>query len=190
MLYATNLGWPDAADPAHELRLERLLLVVNDAEAAALGESILRSREGPEIDLIYVTLGTGLGIILVAGGVTIDPDLAHRHVGGRLYCTGCRSTGCLNSLVCSQNLPNPLTETDQVFVAQTLAPDLHAADESGQTLVVLGGGIVRRYPDIVPLLAGLIPNPTEGTAAPFEAKSAAYAGLDYLTTKQMTGEPS
>ncbi len=44
---------------------------------------------------------------------------------------------------------------------------------------VLGGGIARRYSAIATLLNDLIPNPTERTAAPAEAKSAAYAGLEY-----------
>ncbi len=47
--------------------------------------------------------------------------------------------------------------------------------------LVLGGGIMRRYPAIATLLNDLIPHPTERTAAPAEAKSAAYAGLEYLT---------
>jgi len=54
-----------------------------------------------------------------------------------------------------------------------------ATDE--QALLVLGGGIGRRYPGIASILDGLIPNPTQTTIAPTEAKSAAYAGLDYLT---------
>jgi predicted NBD/HSP70 family sugar kinase len=181
VLYATNLGWPDDADPAHELGLARLALVVNDAEAAALGESLLRAGDRPALDLVYVTLGTGLGIIRVAGGIAIDPDLAHARVGG-LYCTGCRNTGCLNALLCSPNLPNPLAEQDQEFIARTLATALRQAAIEANVLLVVGGGMARRYPGIASRLADLMPNPVEGSAAPFEAKSAAYAGLAHLTT--------
>jgi hypothetical protein len=99
VLYATNLGWPEIADPAQELGMADLRIVVNDAEAAALGESVLRSGASPSRDLLYISLGTG----------------------------------------------------------------------------------VRRYPSIITNLARLVPYQIEGTAAPSEAKSAAYAGLDYLS---------
>jgi len=55
------LGWPDDADPAHELGLEGVAILENDARAAGLGESILRSGETPALDLIYINLGTGVG---------------------------------------------------------------------------------------------------------------------------------
>lgn len=188
VLYATNLGWPDEADPAHELGLARVSLVVNDAEAAALGESILRSTGGPSVDLIYVTLGTGLGISCVSGGKVFDPDLAHYRLGGGSYCSGCRNWGCLNSLVCSENLPDPLSRADQAFVAESLAPVLRGADPAGRKLVVVVGGMARRYPAIVSHLRARIPSSTEGSAAPPAAKSAAYAGLASLAARRSRAE--
>jgi hypothetical protein len=180
VLYATNLGWPDNADPAHELGLESVAILENDARAAGLGESILRSGETPTLDLIYINLGTGVGDAQVVNGVVSHLDLAHHHVGGTLYCTGCRGVGCLNAYLCSQNLPSVLTAEDCAFVARTLASALKDMSVDERMLLVLGGGITRRYPAIVTMLDDLIPNPTQLTAAPAEAKSAAYIGLEYL----------
>lgn len=180
VLYATNLGWPDDADPAHELGRERVAILENDARAAGLGESVLRSGETPTLDLLYINLGTGVGDAQVVNGVVNDLNLAHHHVGGTQYCTGCRGMGCLNASLCSQNLPRPLTAKDCAYLAHTLAAALTEMAVDRRRLLVLGGGIARGYPAIVTLLAELVPNPTELTAAPAEAKSAAYAGLDYL----------
>jgi predicted NBD/HSP70 family sugar kinase len=184
VLYATHLGWPDDADPARELRLDRLALVVNDAVAAALGESILREGGRPERDLVYVSLGTGVGSAVVDGGVASDLDLGHRLIGGALYCDGCRNTGCLNSELSSRRLPARLAQQDQERAARLLAVALEGVAPDEQMLVVVGGGIGRRYPDIASRLDRLIPNPAQVTIAPAEAKSSAYAGLDYLTRTQ------
>lgn len=180
MLYATNLGWPDDADPAHELGLERVAVLENDARAAGLGESILRSGGTPTLDLIYINLGTGVGDAQVVNGVVRHLDLAHHHVGGTRYCTGCRGVGCLNAYLCSKNLPSVLTAADCAFVARTLAAALTDLSVDGRKLLVLGGGIARRYPAMATILDDLIPNPIELTAAPAEAKSAAYVGLEHL----------
>ncbi len=181
VLYATNLGWPDDADPARELGLEQIAIVRNDAVAAGLGESVLRSGERTPIDLLYVTLGTGVGSAQVIDGVANDLDLGHHHIGGDAYCTGCRSVGCLNAYLCAQHLPATLSTDDQVFVAHTLGGALRDMALDENLPLVVGGGIIRRYPAIATLLNDLIPQPTERTAAPAEAKSAAYAGLEYLT---------
>src|SRR5947209_4063909 len=107
VLYATNLGWPDQADPREELGLQTISLVENDVVAASLGESLLRSTTRPERDLFYVSLGTGVGSAQVLGGIASDLNLGHRFVGGTIYCSGCRSVGCLNAYLCSSHLPTP-----------------------------------------------------------------------------------
>jgi hypothetical protein len=83
VLYATNLGWPDDADPAHELGFESVAILENDARAAGLGESILRSGETPELDLIYINLGTGVGDALVVNGVVSHLDSARHDLSGK-----------------------------------------------------------------------------------------------------------
>ncbi len=184
VLYATSLGWPDHADPRKELGLENVRFVENDGIAAALGESILRSKTAPERDLFYISLGTGVGSAQVLGGVASDLDLGHRFIGGTTYCTACRSVGCLNASLSSSSLPTPLAEHDQVFVARTLARAFQSMSLNEQLPLVLGGGMVRQYPGIVSLLKEQIANPVEMTAAPRLAKSAAYVGLEYLSHLQ------
>lgn len=184
VLYATHLGWPDVADPTAELAVERVPVVMNDAVAAALGESVLRTGASPTLDLIYLGLGTGVGDAYVRNGVVQDLDLGHILIGGATYCEGCRAVGWLNGHLAARYLPTPLTQADQRYVASTLARALHARAVDAQTLVVLGGGIARRHPTIVPMLADHIPNPVATTAAPVEAKSAAYAGLAYVVQQQ------
>jgi hypothetical protein len=88
--------------------------------------------------------------------------------------------GYLNAYLCSQNLPRGLTAEDCAFVARTLASALKDMSVDERMLLVLGGGIARRYPAIVTILDDLIPKSTALTAAPAEAKSAAYLGLEYL----------
>ncbi|WP_220207719.1 ROK family protein [Reticulibacter mediterranei] len=181
VLYATNLGWPDRADPKEELGLQNICIVENDAVAAGLGESVLRSKIGPEQDLFYVSLGTGVGSVQVANGTARYFDLGHHYVGGTAYCAGCRSVGCLNAYLCSSSLPTPLGEQDQIFVARMLAGAFQSLSLTDQVPLVLGGGIVRRYPGIGCLVNEQIANRVELTAAPLQAKSAAYAGLEYLS---------
>jgi hypothetical protein len=86
----------------------------------------------------------------------------------------------LNAYLCSQHLPAILSADDQAFVAHTLAGALRDMALGEHLPVVLGGGIVRRYPAIAAILNDLSPNPVERTIAATEAKSAAYAGLQYL----------
>jgi hypothetical protein len=87
--------------------------------------------------------------------------------------------------VASRGLPTMLTAENCAYVARTLASALKDMSVDERMPLVLGGGIARRYPIIVAILAGLIPNPTELTAAPAEAKSAAYVGLDYLSRQHI-----
>jgi predicted NBD/HSP70 family sugar kinase len=183
VLYATNLGWSDVADPAAELGVDRVPVLMNDAVAAALGEAVLRTQATVMPDLFYIGLGTGVGSAYVANGIAQDLDLGHMRVGGTTYCEGCRAVGCLNSHLAARYLPTPLIEADQRRVASTLARALHDRAVDTQPLVVLGGGIARRYPAIATILADYIPNFVANTAAPKEAKSAAYAGLAHVAAQ-------
>jgi predicted NBD/HSP70 family sugar kinase len=181
VLYATNLGWPEEADPKHELGIPTIKIVVNDAVAAALGESVLRSDAGVRPDLIYLSLGTGVGSAAVQDGIAYDFDIGHLPMGGAQYCEGCQSRGCLNSLLAAKHLPQLLTEQDYTFVARQLATALYTKGAIDDTQrIVLGGGIVRRHPGMKDQLARLIAHPISLTLAPPETKSAAYAGLAYL----------
>ena len=177
VLYATNLGWPDVANPATELGFDRVPVLMNDAVAAALGESVLRAEADALPDLIFLALGTGVGSAYVHNGVAQDLDLGHMHVGGTTYCEGCRAVGCLNSLLAAEYLPTPLAEADQRGVAFTLAWALHARAVDTHTLVVLGGGIIRRYPMIATILADQLPHPVANTLAPGGSEICGVCGI-------------
>ena|SRR5690625_7847879 len=53
--YATNLGWPDKADPKKELQAPNIKIVENDVVAASLGESVLRSKKSNIMNLYYIS---------------------------------------------------------------------------------------------------------------------------------------
>lgn len=180
--YASNLGWPEVADPAVELGIAPPRILVNDALAAALGEAALRGGAVlPE--LYYVALGTGVGSAQVQQGIAGDWNLGHTIIGGTAFCAGCRTVGCLNAYLAADCLPPHLSAADAHQIAQRLALALGRIAHDPTRPLVLAGGIGRRYPAIAAALASLIANPVLASAAPPEAKSAAYAGLDYLATQ-------
>jgi glucokinase len=105
VLEATNLDWDRA--PLGTLLEDKLGLpvrVLNDTNAAALGEYVAGGWPSPAADLICVSIGTGVGAGLIMGGelyagenfnageighVIADPD------GGACACGG---TGCLETI--------------------------------------------------------------------------------------------
>lgn len=171
---ASNLAWFDV-DPAHQLGLTGpARLVRNDAEAAALGEHALRGA-GP--DLLFVGLGTGVGGALVRDGQVVGNLLGHRGGFGARECR-CGLVGCLETVAAGWALPNPLTAADMATVADALAAAIRLESTAEIELVVIGGGIAARYPQIVGLLATALPDRrVEPTAAPATVKSASAWGL-------------
>lgn len=184
VLYATNLGWPEVAKPSHELGLTNLELIENDVVAAGLGEAVLRSPDGdePACDLLYLSLGTGIGSCLVVHGRAWDADIGHAPIGGENYCMGCRSYGCLNSEIEARRLSTPLTSGDIDKIVSTLLAGLGKLADPATVpdLVVLGGGIVRTSPIIADRLGKALSQRIETSMAPPGAKSAAFLGLRWL----------
>ena len=177
---ASSLGWFDV-DPAEELGLgSPAEVVLNDAEAAALGEVALR----PGIsDLVYIGLGTGVGAAVVkAGAVVAENLLGHADGYSDRECR-CTRTGCLETVAAGWALPDPLGRGELDAAAVAIADALRRESEATPHLVVLAGGIVARYPVLVQLLAEHAPERTfERSAAPDGFKSAAAWGLrDALT---------
>lgn len=171
---ASNLGWVDV-DPARELGLDRSAdLVLNDAEAAALGESALRDLA----DLTYVGLGTGVGGAVVRDGRVVAANLlGHSRTFSDRDCT-CGQIGCLETVAAGWALPDPLSASDLGVIAGALAEAVLAEPLASSDLVVVAGGLARRYPAVVSALAGALPSRTvQPSAAPPEVKSAAAWGL-------------
>lgn len=172
VLAASNLGWFNA-DPVVQLRLGGPAhAVCNDAEAAALGEAALRGVDA----LTYIGLGTGVGGAIVREGRVVAANLfGHDGDFGPTPCR-CGRTGCLETVAGGWSLPDRLSGEDIERIASAVATVLRARDVP--SLVVIAGGMARRYPEIVAAIACAMPEATvEPTRAPAEAKSAAPWGL-------------
>ncbi len=173
---ASNLGWFDV-DPSDALGLDRAAeLVINDAEAAALGESALRGGT----DLTFVGLGTGVGGAVVAGGIVVGTNLLGH--GGSYSPDTCRCsrTGCLETVAAGWALPDPLSRDRLPTIAAALARAVRDEPLSTASLVVVAGGLARRHPALVDAVALALPERlVEPSAAPPEVKSATAWGLAF-----------
>jgi hypothetical protein len=181
---ASNLGWFDV-DPSVELGLpRRARIVMNDAEAAALGEATLRSVD----ELTYVCLGTGVGGAVARDGVVVADNL-FGHAGG-FSDDDCRcgQRGCLETVASGWALPTPLRPDTPAEVAAAVARAIRDEPQSTE-LVVVAGGLVRTAPSIVAALASELPDRrVEPSAAPPGAKSAAAWGLRRAIVERLTEE--
>ena len=103
---ASTLGWTDV-DPAMKLGLAvRPALVCNDAEAAALGEWVLRGRSDPR--LVFIGVGSGIGGAVVDEGVVTHCNLfGHQPGFGSRLCS-CGRSGCLETVAAGWAMPRPL----------------------------------------------------------------------------------
>jgi predicted NBD/HSP70 family sugar kinase len=174
VLAASNLGWLDV-DPARELGLAATAAVVlNDAEAAALGESAL--REGAA--LTYVGLGTGVGGAVVADGQVVGANLlGHGGAFSAAVCP-CGRIGCLETVAAGWALPDPLPATRLGDVAAAVARAVRDEPLAVAPLLVVAGGLARRYPQLVDAIRVALPDHVvEPSAAPAQVKSAAAWGL-------------
>lgn len=175
VLAASNLDWFDV-DPAQALGLGRSAsLLLNDAEAAALGESALRHGA----PLVFVGLGTGVGGAVVGTGplVTAANLLGHTAGFGDATCP-CGRTGCLETVAAGWALPDPLPASRIAPLAAAVARAVRLEPLADPSLVVVAGGLARRYPAVVEALAEALPDrDVQPTAAAPELKSAAAYGL-------------
>ena len=185
VVHASNLDWRNV-DPVEALGLDGpAAVVLNDAEAAALGEAALRGTDGLGA-LVYMCAGTGIGGAVIRDGKVLRSNLFghnaedHGSSFGDKACR-CGRHGCLETVAAGWALPEPLGEKDLIIRAERLAAaiEMHPLAEEGT--VVVAGGIARRYPDLVHLLKlRLAARDVEHTLAPYDAKSAAAWGLRYL----------
>lgn len=155
-------GWSGAAiaGPLAE-RFRVPVIIDTDVNAAALGEARWGAARGCS-QVVYVTVGTGVGIGVVIGGRpvhgTLHPEAGHvrpRRIAGDAYEGHCPWHGdCLEGLICgpalAQRLDRPadtLEDTDPVFemagiyLGEALASiALVVSPEK----IVVGGGVGRR----------------------------------------------
>ncbi|MDP9182126.1 MAG: ROK family protein [Actinomycetota bacterium] len=176
VIAATNLGWYDV-DPAQHLGLAGpATLVCNDAEAAALGESILRPGYP---DLVFLGLGTGVGGAVVVDGRTTTNLFAHSPGFSSRPCS-CGRTGCLETVAAGWALPEAVDPAQLPAVAEALAQAVEAEPLAVPELVVLAGGLTAAHPELIELLAAHLPTRTVVGTAASGTKSAAAWGLRHL----------
>ncbi|GAB3923012.1 hypothetical protein GCM10029976_012620 [Kribbella albertanoniae] len=173
---AHHLGWMDV-EAWEELGFPRRPEVsLNDAEAGALGEWLL--RVGEPADLLYVVIGTGVGAVRVSAGDVIAVEFGHQVGFGPAVCGGCGRRGCLDAAIGGHALPTPLGAEDEERVRESLVRAIELTELRAGATVVFGGGLVRSHPRVVPELKDM---QVERSLAPPEAKSAAHVGvLDLL----------
>lgn len=175
---ASNLDWYDV-DPAEQLGLAGpAALVLNDAEAAALGEAALRSAHGAPADLVFLGLGTGVGGAVVIDGEVMGANLFGHTPGFSELTCRCGAVGCLETVVSGWALPARL-DPDQVRIAaEALTAAIAAEALATPELVVAAGGMAAANPLLVDALRELLPaHRVESSAAPATAKSASAWGL-------------
>lgn len=174
---ASNLGWFDIG-VADALGLDcTVSLLRNDAEAAALGEQVLRGTPG---DLVYVGLGTGVGGAVVTSGSITSNLFGHLGGFGDRACA-CGSRGCLETVAAGWALGEPASQAELETAATALAQAIRREPLSTSRLVVVAGGLASRHPQLLELIAAALPDrDVEPSAAPPEAKSAAAWGLLHL----------
>ena len=84
-------------------RLDMKVMLANDADCAALGEAQVGSAKGVQ-DVVMVTIGTGVGGGIIAGGKLFSGgsgmggEIGHVSAGGSQPCT-CGRRGCLETVV-------------------------------------------------------------------------------------------
>jgi len=120
----------------------RLVAVVNDADAAGFAEQRYGAAAGIDGTILVVTLGTGIGSALIVDGALVpNTELGHLEIAG--YDAEYRAADSARE---RENLTFPQwAERLQDYfekVEMLLSPDL----------IVVGGGVSKRYKEFLPLL--------------------------------------
>jgi hypothetical protein len=180
---AHHLDWMDV-QASQELGMHSApVLGMNDADAAALGEWVLRNR--PEGTLLFISMGTGIGAAAVNDGQVVPVEFGHLTAFGLNRCGGCGRVGCLDAQIGGHTLPTPLSDEDISNIVNVLSAALTKQDVTPDRVVV-GGGLPRRYPRIVFGLGERADQPIEPSASPQRFKSAAPFGTMYRSRSPLT----
>jgi predicted NBD/HSP70 family sugar kinase len=174
---AHHLGWLNVQASSVLGMSSTPRLSTNDAAAAALGEWCLRGQ--PDGTWLYIGLGTGVGAAAIARGVIIPVGLSHLPGFGTKRCGGCGRVGCLDAQIGGHALPTPLRDDDIAVVVEILGAAIEQ-QAIGIDGVIVGGGITRKYPDIVSRLSKRVKPAVQFAACPEHYKSAAPFGLIHL----------
>jgi glucokinase len=128
-------GWADYPVRAEiERRLKTIVILENDANAAALGEQWLgAARDFP--DMAMLTLGTGVGGGLVLGGMIwhgtngMAGEFGHTTVEPEGHACGCGNRGCLEQYASATAIVRQARETIARNSSSALASAAHSDPE-------------------------------------------------------------
>jgi hypothetical protein len=171
---AHHLGWMDIQASEELGMASPPLLSMNDAEAAALGEWVLRGC--PNDTMLYISMGTGVGAVVIRLGKIVPVEFGHLTSFGPHRCGGCGRLGCLDAQIGGHALPTPLEPDDIEAIVTTLEAAIQQQDISFDRIVI-GAGLSQRYPQIVSQLSSRIGESVEPSLGPKHFKSAAPIGL-------------
>ena len=141
---ATNLGWRDrdlGAELARAIGAE--VLVINDAQAAALAEYSVTPERTSNIVSVLIGSGIGAGIVLSGrlyrGETSSAGEIGHIRVGGSQQCS-CGHFGCLETLA---SVPSLLRSVGSAGVPgveaeQDLASALALVDDDAWQVAAVG----------------------------------------------------
>jgi len=141
-----NLGW-DYVDVRAELGkyYQVPVAVTNDANAAALGEMLFGAAKGMR-DFISITLGTGLGSGIVAGGAMVygadgfAGELGHTVVVPNGRECACGRRGCLEAYCSATGLCRTVQE---LVCATTMASELRGISYDELTAAKVSAAALR-----------------------------------------------
>lgn len=137
---SVNIGWPEHFPVRKDLERESGLpvFVENDANCAALGEMWKGSGKGAR-DLIFVTLGTGVGGGVIAGGKLVRGvngaagEIGHiTSVPEGGHPCNCGKNGCLETIASARGIVRLAGEKRKIFAEKgkrTLLPELFTAKD-------------------------------------------------------------
>lgn len=117
---AVNLGWSDMPlKPVIEKELKLPVILLNDANAAALGEMWKGAARG-KANLVFVTLGTGVGGGIILNGEVLNGthssggEIGHIPVQSEEERTcGCGNSNCLETYASATGLLNTMRLIDE-----------------------------------------------------------------------------
>ncbi len=137
---SVNIGWPDHYPVQANLQRECGLPVFidNDANCAALGEMWKGSGNGAR-DLIFVTLGTGVGGGVIVGGKLVRGvngaagEIGHiTSVPKGGYPCNCGKNGCLETIASARGIVRLASEKRKIYAEtgkKTLLPERFSAKD-------------------------------------------------------------
>ncbi|WP_205527758.1 ROK family protein [Listeria costaricensis] len=145
ILRAVNLGWENLPlKQILEKELDVPVMLVNDANAAALGEIWVGSAVGKR-DLVFITLGTGVG-----GGIIVDGKIVNgaHSAGGEIghlpvysadtRVCGCGNVNCLETFASANGLVKTMRQlqhTELDFTAKQIFEWLKAGNGAARQAV-------------------------------------------------------